>query len=135
MALMFLDIDLFKSINDTYGHAGGDAVLTTFASRLRSGVRDTDLVARLAGDEFVVIMEGVSSRDDASVFAEKLISRIRLPIEIAGHLVTVTASIGIALTYGKEVNKDMILDCADQALYSAKLAGRNRFFIHSGVAS
>lgn len=135
MALMFLDIDLFKSINDTYGHAAGDMVLTTLASRLQCGVRNTDLVARLAGDEFVVIMENVASRDDASRFAEKLISTTRLPIEIAGLQITATFSIGIALTDGKAVDKDMILDYADQALYSAKSAGRNCFIIHNEVVA
>ncbi|MDR6536402.1 diguanylate cyclase domain-containing protein [Variovorax soli] len=132
LALMFLDIDRFKSINDTLGHAGGDSVLTGFAERLRDCVRSTDLVARLAGDEFVIVLENLTTEDSAALVAGKVVERIREPgFRIGDQLLEVTTSIGVAFrrpTDGPITAPDLLAQ-ADAALYDAKAAGRNRFAI------
>ena len=127
VGLLFLDIDGFKGINDSRGHAGGDAVLREFARRLSSSVRETDTVARLAGDEFVVILEGVHKRDECLFIARKIMAAMQRPFSVnAGDLV-VTTSIGIAMTTDTAMSPDGLLQRADAALYSAKAQGRNRF--------
>lgn len=129
MALMFLDVDHFKSINDSLGHAAGDAVLKEFAVRLKSCVRQTDTVARLAGDEFVVILEDLHHESEAQAIARKLLDRMAEPFRIEGRPVNVGSSIGIgyqARTIGAG-GGDELLALADAALYDAKSAGRNTF--------
>jgi diguanylate cyclase (GGDEF)-like protein/PAS domain S-box-containing protein len=137
MALMFLDIDHFKNVNDTLGHEAGDQLLKAFASRMRESVRDSDTVARLAGDEFTIILEGLERPGDASVVAEKLIERLREPLALSGNVYLVTASIGIALYVPGESNDAAILHRADLALYEAKRLGRNQFFCEAagGIAA
>ena len=124
-AVMFLDVDHFKSINDTRGHAVGDRVLQRFAERLKSSLRDTAFVARLSGDEFVVILDDLADVEDAGDIARKLVDQVRRPFRIDGDLLQVTTSIGV-------VNLDRTIDDAadvmaraDQALYRAKQAGRD----------
>ena len=125
-ALLFLDIDHFKQINDTYGHAAGDLVLSQFASRLRASVRSSDLVARFAGDEFVVLLTGLSAQREACVVAEKIVRGIAADFTMAGRTLKVTTSIGIA--YGEQAGTaEELLACADKALYNVKAAGRNDF--------
>ncbi|WP_395316182.1 diguanylate cyclase domain-containing protein [Variovorax sp. UC74_104] len=137
MALMFLDIDHFKAINDTMGHAVGDAVLTEYARRLQGCVRGTDMVARLAGDEFVLVLEGLSAPEAAAVVAEKVVDRVHTPpFVVDGQRVDVTTSIGIAFhrATGSSATAEELLARADVALYNAKAAGRDRFafFMQSG---
>jgi diguanylate cyclase (GGDEF)-like protein/PAS domain S-box-containing protein len=127
LALMYLDVDHFKQINDSGGHHAGDAVLKEFAQRLLSQVRQTDTVARLAGDEFVVILEGLNSREEVTAIAAKLNECLRLPIVFEGHMLYVTASIGVALYEGGVAELDELIAQADAALYTAKRSGRNRF--------
>jgi diguanylate cyclase (GGDEF)-like protein/PAS domain S-box-containing protein len=128
MAVIFLDVDHFKSINDSHGHAAGDAVLKTFATRIRAAVRTTDTVARLAGDEFVVILEGLHDDAEASHVAAKLVDTIREPMPLAGGgLIGVTTSVGMACWGGTGDGAEDILDRADRALYRAKAAGRDTF--------
>ncbi|KQW57359.1 diguanylate cyclase domain-containing protein [Variovorax sp. Root411] len=130
MALMFLDIDHFKAINDTMGHAVGDAVLTEYARRLLGCVRGTDMVARLAGDEFVLVLEGLTAPDTAAAVAEKIVERIHTPpFTVDGQRVKVTTSVGIAFHRAADssVNAEELLARADTALYNAKAAGRDRF--------
>ena len=131
LALMFLDIDHFKAINDTFGHAAGDAVLIEFARRLHGSVRTTDQVARLAGDEFVVLLEHLDSRTTAAAVAAKVVAQVsRPPFVLDGRALEVTTSIGIAF-HGPD--DDAALDApgllarADAALYDAKATGRNTF--------
>jgi diguanylate cyclase (GGDEF)-like protein len=126
--LMFLDIDHFKNVNDTLGHEAGDQLLKAFASRMRESVRESDTVARLAGDEFTVILEGLENPGDAKLVAEKLIERLREPLALNRKLYLVTASIGVALYITGETNDAAILHRADLALYEAKRRGRNQFF-------
>ena len=128
MALLFLDIDHFKNINDTLGHAAGDQLLKVFAIRMRDCVRQSDTVARLAGDEFTVILAGLRGADDAKALARKLVETLGAPIALAGQLFVVTASIGIAMRGDGETDDADLLRRADAALYEAKRRGRNGFF-------
>ena len=127
MAVMFLDIDHFKSINDTIGHHGGDEVLREFAQRLQRCVRKTDTVSRLAGDEFTIILEGLQMDDETSVVAGKIIHAMREGFKIGNTLRSVTTSIGVAVRRPDEVDATALLRRADVALYAAKSAGRNTF--------
>lgn len=126
LALMYLDIDYFKRVNDTLGHAAGDAVLRGFAQRLTSNVRANDLVARLGGDEFVILVEDAALPASAEVIARKLIAAMASPIDADGAPVAATTSIGIAFsTNGPDA--EALMAGADAALYSAKDAGRNMY--------
>ncbi len=129
MALMYLDIDHFKSINDTRGHGVGDAVLQEFAQRLRAAVRVTDTVARLAGDEFVIIVEGLNAREEASLVAAKIVAGMSAPMAVEGGDLQVTTSIGVAAVGPDMRSADELLAQADAALYAAKRAGRNTFSV------
>jgi diguanylate cyclase (GGDEF)-like protein/PAS domain S-box-containing protein len=127
MALMFLDVDHFKQINDGFGHDVGDEILKEFARRLRRCLRTTDTVARLGGDEFVVILEGLQHASDAERVGMAIVSDIRRPFQVGERMLTVTTSIGIAFRPGMETseNAPAFLKQADAALYAAKSAGRN----------
>ncbi|HSY27777.1 MAG TPA: GGDEF domain-containing protein, partial [Burkholderiaceae bacterium] len=135
LAVMFLDVDHFKTINDTLGHAMGDAVLKEFSARLKDGVRVTDIVARLAGDEFVIVAEGLHGLPDAEAIALSILSKVRKPWHIDGHPLTVTASIGIALSSANDLEAAQLLATADRALYIAKENGRDGFAWNAEVAS
>ena len=128
MALLFLDIDHFKTINDTLGHEAGDQLLKVFATRMQDCVRQADTVARLAGDEFTVILEGLRGASDAKTIAGKLVEALRAPVALAGKLVVITASVGIAVWNEGETDDAELLRRADAALYEAKRRGRNGFF-------
>lgn len=129
MGLMFLDIDRFKSINDTHGHATGDAVLIAFGVRLQAAVRATDFVARLAGDEFVVILEGVHTAAECEQVAVKIEAAVRRPMGVdaaGGQALAVSTSIGIAyLPAGHPGEPAALLALADRALYETKARGRD----------
>ncbi len=129
LALMFLDIDHFKAINDTHGHAGGDAVLCEFGRRLKACVRTTDMVARLAGDEFVVVLENLAGAEELERLAAKVVASIRPPFQIESAELAVTTSIGVAITTDAATSASSLLLRADEALYSAKKQGRNCFVI------
>jgi diguanylate cyclase (GGDEF)-like protein/PAS domain S-box-containing protein len=135
LALMFLDIDHFKSINDTLGHAVGDGVLAEFARRLKDGVRSTDTVARLAGDEFVIVLQNLDAREAAASVARKIVAHIHTPaFRIDGRELEVTTSIGVAFHAPSDaaVTPSELLARADAGLYAAKAAGRNTFAFASG---
>ena len=127
IALLYLDIDHFKSINDTLGHAAGDAVLREFARRLHDSVREVDLVARLGGDEFVVLLDDVDVPGVAQMIARKLMAKLNDPIVVEGNERIVTTSIGIAFHRHPVPGADALMQLADGALYEAKSAGRNTF--------
>ena len=129
MAVVFLDIDHFKSINDSIGHAGGDAVLREFARRLRACVRATDTVARLAGDEFVVLLDGIDGGSAFGRLAEKIVACIHPPFQVEGKALTVTTSAGMAVYEGGSQDAAEVLSLADAALYKAKKQGRDRFVL------
>ena len=125
LAVLFLDLDMFKQINDTLGHDAGDLVLKDTAKRLQECLRESDSAARTGGDEFVVILPGIQSAQDAIVVAEKICGALDQPFELAGRSLHVTSSIGIAV-YPEHGNSDKeLLKNADDAMYSAKASGRN----------
>ena len=124
-ALLYIDIDRFKQVNDSLGHAAGDALLKDFAARLRDCVRQSDTVARLGGDEFVVLLEDLKDVAAATRVAEKMLESARQPVRADGQEVRVSTSIGIALG-GEETDGQAWLKRADAALYQAKHAGRDR---------
>lgn len=125
MALMYLDIDRFKQINDRYGHNAGDALLREFAGRLSRTLRSSDAVARLGGDEFTVIMEGLPAPDMASTVAAKIVQAMRAPFVIDQQTIDVTTSIGLAFYQGEATTVEALVRQADVMLYQAKGAGRN----------
>ncbi len=127
MAVMFLDIDRFKAVNDSLGHAGGDAVLREVARRLGACVRATDLVGRLAGDEFVLVLEGIDGVLELGRLADKIVACVRPRIEVEGTALAVTVSLGVAIYRGGEQSAADVLALADAALHQAKQQGRNRF--------
>jgi diguanylate cyclase (GGDEF)-like protein/PAS domain S-box-containing protein len=127
MAVMCLDLDNFKSVNDTLGHPLGDLLLQQVARRLQGELRSDDTVARLGGDEFAVLQAGAVSADVASELAQRLLTVVSEPYEIDGHTVTVGASIGIALAPNDGSDPDRLLKQADMALYRAKGDGRGAF--------
>lgn len=126
LALMFLDLDHFKNINDTLGHRVGDALLIEVAKRLTTLVRAQDTVSRSGGDEFILILPGTDA-DGAAHLAEKLIEAAVLPYQIEQHELSVSSSIGIAIYPDDGEEFDALLKCADTAMYGAKRAGRNNF--------
>jgi diguanylate cyclase (GGDEF)-like protein len=125
-ALLFVDLDRFKQINDKLGHAAGDAVLCAVAERLRSMVRDSDTVARLGGDEFVVLLPRLSGPGDAAAVGDKLLQALSRPVLFRGQGVQVAASIGIAHFGDRAESAAGLLERADAAMYAAKAAGRGR---------
>ncbi len=127
VALMFLDLDRFKEVNDTLGHALGDALLKGVADRLESCVRDSDSVARQAGDEFLVLLPDLEEGSHAGQVASKILTALATPLLIDGHRVQTSSSVGIALFPGDAHDADTLLSHADTALYHAKAAGRNTF--------
>ncbi|WP_394559765.1 diguanylate cyclase domain-containing protein [Aquipseudomonas alcaligenes] len=124
LAVMLIDLDGFKPINDQHGHALGDQVLEQVAQRLQSSVRDCDLPARLGGDEFVVVCEELTGEQDAREMAERILAQIGQPIATPQGEVRVGASIGIALSHGED-SATLLLRQADMAMYQAKAEGRN----------
>jgi diguanylate cyclase (GGDEF)-like protein/PAS domain S-box-containing protein len=130
-AVLYCDVDHFKEINDTYGHAIGDEVLRTIATRIRSSVRENDVVARLGGDEFVVVLLGIHGAADAEAVARKIRSAMSEALVVDGIDLARSFSIGVALVR-PDSTPDRVLRDADAALYEAKEAGRDRMVIHSG---
>jgi len=134
-AVMFLDVDNFKRINDTQGHGAGDDVLKEIAQRLLASVRETDTVSRLAGDEFTIILDGATKQEDAVKVAQKILDAIGKPFLIAGVSRDVSISIGITCASESATDVARITKAADDALYQAKAAGRNGYFIDRSLAA
>ena len=127
LAVLYIDIDEFKSVNDSLGHMIGDELLKSVAVGLRACVRETDFVARLGGDEFAIVQTSVKGTDDVTGLVDRIHDAIRTPFECLGHQVTTDASIGIALAPQDGSDLDQILKNADLAMYAAKAAGRRTF--------
>lgn len=133
VALLFLDLDRFKPVNDTYGHAVGDALLKAVGERLSAAVRESDTVARIAGDEFTVILPGLANREDAARVAEKIIRALGEPFQIEDHTLSIGVSIGIAVFPDDATDPDALMRSADNAMYAAKAASRNTYRFHAGA--
>jgi len=132
LAVMFLDMDRFKVVNDTHGHLVGDGLLQGIAQRLRDSLREGDTLARIGGDEFMLLLPHVRSRDNASFIAEKIIASLKHPFHVDGHEIYSGMSIGIAIYPDDGDNQETLVKHADLAMYHAKDNGRNdfRFFTH-----
>jgi diguanylate cyclase (GGDEF)-like protein len=142
VAVMFIDLDDFKPVNDTYGHAAGDAVLVSVAARLRDSTRGTDLIARLGGDEFAVLLE-VRDSNEADAVARRILRALHVPINFEGAHVSIRASLGIATTrpkpnagvggpFDRTMTAGELLKAADAAMYAAKSAGGDRYVSDAG---
>jgi diguanylate cyclase (GGDEF)-like protein len=123
-AMLCLDLDRFKAVNDNFGHPVGDGLLLAVADRLRAAVRAGDTVARLGGDEFVILQLNVADPSETIALARRVVETIGEPFMIEGHLLSIGVSIGIALATGDRMNPEQMLKSADQALYRSKQAGR-----------
>ena len=126
-ALLFIDLDRFKNVNDTLGHSVGDQLLRDVAARLRSTVRGTDTISRQGGDEFIVLLSDINTPEDVTQAARKLIQLLGEPFTLGEHRITVTPSIGIAVSPEDGNDLDSLLKHADLAMYDAKQQGRNNF--------
>jgi diguanylate cyclase (GGDEF)-like protein/PAS domain S-box-containing protein len=130
VALLFVDLDDFKRVNDSYGHAAGDQILATVAERLVGAVRAIDVVARQSGDEFAVLLGGVLEDDDAVVSADRILRELRRPILLGARSIVVGGSIGIAIATEPGATAEDLLIQADAAMYAAKAAGKDRHAIY-----
>jgi diguanylate cyclase (GGDEF)-like protein/PAS domain S-box-containing protein len=124
---LFVDLDRFKAVNDTYGHAAGDKLLHQVAARLKECVRGADTVGRLSGDEFAVVLSNLAMAEDAGLVAQKIVSALAAPFDLGGHQAYISASIGIALYPADGDNPDTLIKNADTAMYRAKQQGRNGY--------
>ena len=131
VALLWIDLDEFKAVNDTFGHPTGDALLQQVAQRLKSKIRDSDTVARMGGDEFAVIMPGVMGNERAVQVANELVAMLAEPFTLPQGSVQISGSIGIALYPLHAATVETLTQCADMALYAAKNAGRNQVHLWS----
>jgi diguanylate cyclase (GGDEF)-like protein len=134
MAVVYLDLDGFKQINDTAGHSVGDALLKIVARRLESVVREEDTVARVGGDEFMIALWQVANASDIATVTAKLVEAVSQPCVIEDHKVTVTTSAGVGVYPGHGEDADSLMKSADAALYEAKRAGKNAFRISQQTA-
>jgi len=126
LAVLFIDLDRFKEINDSAGHAIGDHLLQAVAQRLLAGVRNSDTVARFGGDEFVIVLSEVAQCEDAAISADKLLLALSVPFNVDAHSIHITASIGIATYPDDALDAETLLKSADIAMYHAKESGRNQ---------
>jgi diguanylate cyclase (GGDEF)-like protein/PAS domain S-box-containing protein len=127
IAVLFLDLDGFKQINDSFGHATGDKLLRSVAARLSACVRDSDTVGRLGGDEFVVLLSGMTQQADVAVSAKKILAALPLAYQVDGHNLTVTASIGLSTYPDDGLDAEALIGNADRAMYRVKANGRNNY--------
>lgn len=130
-ALLYIDLDYFKQINDSFGHGLGDLLLAVIANRLRRSMRDVDLITRIGGDEFVALLNDLHDANDAALIASKIIHALSEPITLNGHHLLISASIGIATHPQHGATAQELLSHADQALYRAKAGGRNGYCFYS----
>jgi diguanylate cyclase (GGDEF)-like protein len=120
LAVLFLDLDDLKQINDTFGHGMGDAVLKRFAQNVKASVRAVDVVARLGGDEFTVLIDDIRTPDAVQAVVDKLEAALQIPTVIAGHSMVINASIGVAQRRAQDTTPEQLLEDADAAMYRAK---------------
>jgi len=131
VALMFLDLDRFKKVNDVFGHKVGDQLLCEVANRLNRVIRNSDLVGRWGGDEFVVAISGALNEQDISSKATDILQVMRETVELPEHTLSVLTSIGVAFSIDGEVSADRLLQCADVAMYQAKKTGRDNYCLYT----
>lgn len=130
VALMFIDLDGFKAVNDTFGHYYGDELLKYVAKLLRDNVRKTDIVSRLGGDEFTIILSDIKSAEEAKKIAEKIVAKLKEPIIIEHKVLNIGASIGIAIYPDHSKSIDELISLADSTMYEVKKSGKNGVFLY-----
>ncbi|WP_248927456.1 sensor domain-containing diguanylate cyclase [Paenibacillus hamazuiensis] len=130
LALLYLDLDDFKSINDTYGHAIGDMILKIVSARLINCIRDPDTICRLGGDEFIVLLQQFDEESDVEKIAKRMIESLSRLIHIQDHEIRVTCSMGASLYPEDSANGDTLIQMADAAMYMAKHQGKDHFFLY-----
>jgi diguanylate cyclase (GGDEF)-like protein len=128
--VMFMDLDRFKNINDTFGHSAGDVLLIETAKRLKECLRESDVIARIGGDEFIILLREVTDQSQAAKVARKILSAVVKPLTIQGHECRVTASIGVSMFPTNALDEESLIKNADAAMYVAKEEGRNGFRFH-----
>ncbi|MBF0162073.1 MAG: diguanylate cyclase [Magnetococcales bacterium] len=134
LAVLFIDLDRFKEVNDTWGHAAGDELLRQTARRLKECVRQSDTVARMGGDEFTMLLPGVSFPADPEMVARKILFSLSQPFDLHGHISVISGSVGIALFPQDSDTLQTLLKYADHAMYEAKRQGKNGFlFFHPSM--
>jgi len=133
VALLMIDLDNFKPVNDTYGHNAGDKVLQEVAKRLTDVTRSVDLIARLGGDEFAIILNSLSECVDPIPPAQKVIDSLKQPMHIDGYIITIGATVGIALSNSELTDKEQFMNQADKALYKAKALGKGQYFLYDDL--
>jgi diguanylate cyclase (GGDEF)-like protein len=135
--LLHLDLDLFKEVNDTHGHAAGDAVLARVGEIMRHEIRESDVAGRVGGDEFLILLPGCTGKEELAAVATRLIALLEQPVRFERRLCMISASIGITTSsaYARRPTLDALLADADAALYAAKRAGRGRFVLHRAPAA
>lgn len=126
LAVLFIDLDKFKPVNDSLGHEAGDELLKMVAKRLAKGIRGADVAARLGGDEFAVILDGLHSKGEAWIIAQRLLGELQKPFQLQAGEVRIGGSLGMAFHPGDGDNPTALLKSADMAMYRAKSEGRNR---------
>jgi diguanylate cyclase (GGDEF)-like protein/PAS domain S-box-containing protein len=134
LAVLFVDLDFFKEVNDTLGHDAGDLVLKQAALGIASCLRESDTVARVGGDEFLVLLPEVSGAEEACIVADKILTALSLPIDVAGFRVSISSSIGVAIFPFHGSDEDDLVKAADEAMYQAKRAGKNRYRLNAVTA-
>lgn len=130
LAILFMDLDGFKDVNDTLGHTAGDQLLREVANRLKISVRSVDIISRFGGDEFVIVLQGITDLEDTIQVADKILSQFDLPFWHENRKIRVGASIGISHYPDDGDNHDLLLKYADNALYRVKNSGKNSYCIH-----
>lgn len=127
LALLFIDQDKFKQVNDTLGHEVGDLLLIKAAERMSAVVRESDTIARMGGDEFTAILPQIDSSEDANISAREIVERLSQPFDLNGAIVNISCSVGIAVYPADAKNVDELLKQADKAMYAVKTQGRSRY--------
>ena len=133
LAVLFIDLDGFKRINDELGHSAGDAVLTLAADRLRQCARDSDTVARFGGDEFAILTELLAAPEDIEIIADRVVRAMQAPFDIDGRPAVISCSVGVALHRQGDQLADDLLHSADEAMYAAKAAGKDRYILAAAL--
>jgi diguanylate cyclase (GGDEF)-like protein/PAS domain S-box-containing protein len=130
VAVLFIDIDDFKEVNDQFGHQVGDLVLAELGVRLQQSVRDSDTVARMGGDEFFIILENIRTKQNVTIVAEKIIKAISDPFYILDQTIMITVSIGISFSETKNLTEEELIKTSDVALYRVKESGKNNYYYY-----
>lgn len=130
VAVCYLDLDGFKNVNDQFGHAAGDALLVEAAKRLTLSLRQHDTVARIGGDEFVLVISELHTPEDCKILLDRVLTDLSQPVIIEGHLIHITASIGVCMSHTHGVDSGTLIELADKAMYQAKTTGKSRWLIY-----